>query len=246
MMAYAFERFLPAAKSWRELFDLVIVQAGKPSFFDARASLFEVVDEQGLLRPHVGKLVQGGAYLGGNARVIEAHLGLSGDEILYVGDHVYADIHVSSQALRWRTALVLRELEHEIEATDRFAGSQRELDALMAQKAACEQEHARARLSLQRASAAGQKPQRGAAERIRTLRDQMVELDQRIGPLAQQASQLGNARWGPLMHAGNDKSRLARQIERYADLYTSRVSNLLHLTPYGYLRAPRGSLPHDL
>ena len=49
-----------------------------------------------------------------------------------------------------------------------------------------------------------------------------------------------------LMRAGNDKSRLARQIERYADVYTSRVSNFLYLTPFGYLRAPRGSLPHDL
>jgi 5'-nucleotidase len=39
------------------------------------------------------------------------------------------------------------------------------------------------------------------------------------------------------MRAGNDKSRLARQIERHADVYTSRVSNLLHLTPFGYLRA---------
>ena len=43
-----------------------------------------------------------------------------------------------------------------------------------------------------------------------------------------------------------DKSHLARQIERYADVYTSRVSNLLALTPFVYLRSPRGSLPHDL
>jgi hypothetical protein len=47
------------------------------------------------------------------------------------------------------------------------------------------------------------------------------------------------------MHAGNDKSRLARQIERHADIYTSRVSNLQFLTPFGYLRAARGRLPHD-
>ncbi len=38
---------------------------------------------------------------------------------------------------------------------------------------------------------------------------------------------------------------IAGKIERYADVYTSRVSNLLHLTPFGYLRAPRGNLPHD-
>ena len=47
------------------------------------------------------------------------------------------------------------------------------------------------------------------------------------------------------MRAGNDKSRLARQIEGHADIYMSRVSNLLHVTPYGYLRGTRGSLPHD-
>jgi hypothetical protein len=47
------------------------------------------------------------------------------------------------------------------------------------------------------------------------------------------------------MRAGNDKSLFARQVERHADIYTSRVSNLLIETPYAYLRAARGSLPHD-
>jgi hypothetical protein len=47
------------------------------------------------------------------------------------------------------------------------------------------------------------------------------------------------------MRAGNDKSLFARQVERYADVYTSRVSNFLFQTPFGFLRAPRGSLPHD-
>ena len=40
-------------------------------------------------------------------------------------------------------------------------------------------------------------------------------------------------------------SRLAFQMERYADVYTSRVSNFLRYTPFVYLRSPRGSLPHD-
>jgi len=39
---------------------------------------------------------------------------------------------------------------------------------------------------------------------------------------------------------------MARQIERYADIYTSRVSNLLLHTPFVYLRSNRGSLPHDV
>ena len=47
------------------------------------------------------------------------------------------------------------------------------------------------------------------------------------------------------MRAGSDKSLFARQIERYADVYTTRVSNFLAETPYGYLRAARSNLPHD-
>jgi hypothetical protein len=80
---------------------------------------------------------------------------------------------------------------------------------------------------------------------MQKLRGQLVALDTRIAPLAAKASQLGNERWGPIMRCGADKSHLARQIERYADIYMSRVSNLLVYSPFAYLRAPRGSLPHD-
>jgi hypothetical protein len=42
-----------------------------------------------------------------------------------------------------------------------------------------------------------------------------------------------NKRWGYLTRAGlDDKSQLCRQIEKYADIYTSRVSNFLRYTPY--------------
>jgi hypothetical protein len=72
-----------------------------------------------------------------------------------------------------------------------------------------------------------------------------VELDERIAPLARESGELRNPTWGPLMRAGNDKSLFARQVEQYADIYTSRVSNLLETTPFSLLRAPRTSLPHD-
>ena len=51
--------------------------------------------------------------------------------------------------------------------------------------------------------------------------------------------------WGPLMRAGVDKSLFARQVEKHADVYTSRVSNFRAETPYGYLRAARVLLPHE-
>jgi len=77
------------------------------------------------------------------------------------------------------------------------------------------------------------------------LHGKLAEIDTRISPIAQAAVQLVNRNWGMLMRTGIDKSHLARQIENYADIYTARVSNFLHVTPYAFLRSSRGSLPHD-
>lgn len=56
----------------------------------------------------------GGLYSGGSAQMIESSLNVHGDEILYVGDHIYTDVSVSKVHLRWRTALICRELEEEV------------------------------------------------------------------------------------------------------------------------------------
>ncbi len=77
------------------------------------------------------------------------------------------------------------------------------------------------------------------------IRRRLVSIDEQITPLARRANRLFNEHWGLLMRAGRDKSHLARQVERYADVYTSRVSNFLAQTPFVYLRSPRGSMPHD-
>lgn len=244
MMAHAYDRHLPGDMTWRQLFDLVIVAARKPTFFTEHGPFFEVVDESGLLRPLLGPLQAGGLYLGGSASQVERDLGISGDEILYVGDHMFGDVHVSKRTLSWRTALVLRELEQEVAALEAYRETEMRLMALMREKEALEGRLSRARLGLQRLRQAG--GDGGELETlIQELRGQLLTLDAEIAPLAKAGTELVNARWGLLTRAGNDKSHLTRQIERYADIYTSRVSNFLHATPYAYFRSPRGVLPHD-
>ncbi|HJV22598.1 MAG TPA: HAD-IG family 5'-nucleotidase [Holophagaceae bacterium] len=249
LMSYAYDRYLPQGMTWRDLFDIIIVSARKPAFFTERGPFFEVVDEQGLLKPLQGRLRAGGTYLGGSAAQVERDLGLSGDQVLYVGDHMFGDVHMSKRRLRWRTGLVLRELEAEVEALEGFREAENRLADLMALKEELEAQVSRARLELQRHKAGyGPTPTEGPAAldaRIQDLKARLTSLDTEIAPLAQAATELLNPRWGLLTRAGNDKSHLARQIERYADVYTSRVSNFLHATPYVYLRSSRGSLPHD-
>ena len=248
MMAWAFDPWLPGDMTWRELFDVAIVSAGKPDFFSVRRPIFEVVDEEGLLRPARG-IRDGGVYLGGHAEMVEEYLGVPGEDILFVGDHVFADVHVSKNMLRWRTALVVRAIEEEMEALEAFKPKQAALSEMMERKDLLEHHFSIMRLALQRLDK-GYGPQSEVSaeelrQGIRSVRAELVALDARIAPLAKEAGELSNSIWGLLMRAGNDKSHLARQIERYADIYTSRVANFLFQTPFVYLRSPRGSLPHD-
>ncbi len=248
IMEYAFDPHLPKGAVWRDLFEMVIVSASKPGFFSSSNPLFRIVDEErSLLEPHLGRPTKGAVYFGGCAADLEEHLGLHGDQILYVGDHLFADVHVSKALLRWRTALVIRELESEVEALDDFRPSEVRLQALMADKEAMERRLAVLRLTSQR-NRLGYAPPGLDGDpdtEIEELKSRLAALDDEIAPLARAAGKIRNEAWGPLMRSGNDKSLFARQVERYADVYTSRVSNFLHATPYAFLRAARGSLPHD-
>lgn len=249
IMSWAFDPYLPKGMSWRDLFDVVIVAARKPEFFRSQARLFEIVNEEGLLRPASGGLEKGKAYFGGSARQVEKHLQMSGDEILYVGDHMYGDVHVSKDVLRWRTALILREMEREIRAIEAFRPQQEKLERLMEEKALLEDRLDSVRLAIQRKTVgygpAVNEPLEELEAKAQSLLEALQALDARIAPLAQASSKLGNELWGPLMRAGNDKSLLARQMESSADVYTSRVANFLAATPFLYARSARGSLPHD-
>lgn len=246
MLKAAIDPHLPRGTTWRDLFDLVIVGARKPDFFAGRGPLFQVADDEGLLRPCVAGPTGPGVYLGGHAGLVEEYLGLSGAEILYVGDHLYTDVQVSKNVRRWRTGLIVRELEDELAEVESRRTDQSRLDALMTEKATLELEQAQWRLLLQRGELAAADGGRDAAEaRLGRLRARLERLDEEVGPLAASLGAIANPTWGPLMYAGNDRSLLAHQVELYADVYTSRVSNLLLYTPFAYLRAPRGELPHD-
>lgn len=245
LMSYAFDRFLKG-RTWRDLFDVVIVQARKPSFFSGDAPAFRLVDDREHYTPHAGKLELGEVYLGGHARLVEASLGVAPDHILYIGDHIFADVLVSKDLLRWRTALIVRELEHELEQLRAFGIEQKQLDDWMHEKVLREHELSHLRMDLLHEKHARGRESSRVHHEMRAAKNQLAELDRRIAELVRRSTEGKNQRWGPLMRCGNDKSHLARQIERYADIYMSRVSNLMDYTPYAYLRAPRVNLPHEV
>lgn len=244
MMDFAIGRHLPGG-DWRSLFDVVVTSASKPSFFTSEPAGFEVVDrKRGLLQPHSGRYERGAVYFGGSAKQAEASLGVSGDRILYVGDHLFGDVHASKHTFRWRTALIMRELEDEFAA---LAGSDSdtELGPLMARKDADTNRLAQASMEAVRVGAEGGDATE-ANRQVRRLRSRLRRDDEAITPLARAAAERGNPAWGLMMRSGSDKSLFARQVERHADIYTSRVSNLRERTPFAYFRAVRSVLPHEV
>ncbi|GLC35595.1 hypothetical protein PLESTM_000341200 [Pleodorina starrii] len=250
MMSFAYDPFLPAGMRWRDLFDMVIVMARKPDFFNYNMSLYEVVTADGLMRPVLGAC-KGGLYCGGSARMVEKALGVEGDDLLYVGDHIYTDAALAKINFRWRTALIIRELELEIDALARGRPHRDALKELMTKKELIGDVFNQLRLSRQRwvhghTAAASFDDEEGINETLAQLLMVMEHLDDRIGPMLERDGEHFNKRWGYLSRAGlNDKSQLDRQIEKYADIYTSRVSNFLRYTPYSYFRSPSQSLAHD-
>jgi hypothetical protein len=119
----------------------------------------------------------------------------------------------------------------------------------MEKKEQLEREQSQLRVALQRKrhkyGPQPKQPFKALEAGLGDLRSRLTALDGEITPLAEAAGKVSNSRWGPLMRAGNDKSHMARQVERHADIYMSRVSNMIHATPFAYFRSPRGTLPHD-
>jgi hypothetical protein len=52
--------------------------------------------------------------------------------------------------------------------------------------------------------------------------------------------------WGSLFKAGPEVSTFGQQVETYACLYTTRVSNFGRYSPAHFFQRPRDRMPHEL
>ena len=54
-----------------------------------------------------------------------------------------------------------------------------------------------------------------------------------------------NPHWGPLFREGHEISKFGEQVEAYACVYTSCVSNFRFYSPSRHFRGPRDRMPHE-
>jgi 5'-nucleotidase len=265
VMSFLLDGRLKEYAGWRQYFDVVIVGGRKPAFFTERKPFLEVAPIRGVEQT-VGEVdserfERGRVYQGGNIADFERMAQAKGEEILYVGDHIFGDIVRSRRDSRWRTCLVVEELEHEIRATDGNSETIEALNDVDTRRHALDDELAVQRALLVRLEASlGDKdsvradPATGAAleEAARRLRKEvdvakrhLRALDRQAGEFQDTLDKSFNSSWGRLFKASNELSRFGAQVELYACTYTSRVSNFRHYSPVHFFRAPRERMSHD-
>ncbi|WP_306591407.1 HAD-IG family 5'-nucleotidase [Geothrix sp. 21YS21S-4] len=247
VMSHLLDGLDEARPRWRDYFDLVVVSSRKPTFF---------------LETPEAVLLEGQelCFSGGNTGWLESLLEAQGEQILYVGDHIYGDVLRSKKNASWRTLMLVPELERELKLLEAKAADLREMLDLETQR----------RRALRRASVlldqwkrnrgrrhvlgprlspdAAQALEREAvqlAAEAETLQRKAEAHGQDLDALAQAVEAAFNPVWGPIFRDRDEPTRFADQIRQFACAYTGRVGNLYMYDPHATLYAPVPTLPHE-
>jgi len=259
MMSYLLDGEMSEYPHWRNYFDVVIVAATKPAFFQEQRPLMERAGD--VLRPATFPLERGKIYEGGNLAELEQALGAVGDEVLYVGDHIYGDILRSKKESAWRTAMIIQELEGEVLAHDSCHDDFVRAQQLEIVRDRLEDElrfhqtrfkDFSRRLEAALAKANGQPRAEIEAERARVkhgidrVRGRLRQVDSELRAIERRVDQRFHPFWGSLLKEQNEESSFGSQVEEYACLYTSRVGNFFFYSPQQYFRSPRDEMAHEI
>jgi len=261
VMGYLLDGERKAYPSWRNYFDIVLVGAGKPAFFNELRPFIHIDPASGapITNGEIKHLARDKVYQGGNVVAFEQMTHIKGEQVLYIGDHIYGDILRLRKQHMWRTAMVLQELEREISVSDRLEAQIKDLELLDRRHRNLESEIDYQTLRLKKIQRLLDDEQCSAPLRARleearkltrlsveTLRDRAGLMDAEVDSLEARIDRAYNSHWGSCLREGNENSRFGEQVNDYADLYTSRVSNFGPYSPLRYFRAPRRPMPHEI
>jgi 5'-nucleotidase len=271
VMSYLLDGEADGYDGWARYFDWIIVGSCKPGFFTGSEPFWEIDPATGdKARKPVAEPSKGRIYEGGNQMGLQRAIGASPDEILYIGDHIYGDIVRSKKTSGWRTVLIAEELEREMRVRADYQVALEEILTLSElwerlSEEVSDQRHLQRGLKLLAAAdIAGEYRALGTAiddaeaarmlEQIRAkAKDRHDRLRTHEGSIAEavkcrsvEVDRAFNRYWGSMFAERYDASFFGAQLESYACLYTSRVSNFLLVSPNRYFRAPHGSMPHWL
>lgn len=259
VMSFLLDGVLPFFESWRDYFDIILVNGRKPSFFNDPNPFVRLDQHGNPLEETVNTLLPRQVYSGGNIHDLERMLNLTGAQILYVGDHIFSDIVISKRSAWWRTALVIQEMregvKHTVTHADQFNRiyqldqAARQIDDMINYQRTLTRSLER----VQKLIVALTSPETHVIDSTRERAEQEIEqrkkqLDTMLAEAEKLESELDqsfNKYWGRPFREHHELSHFGAQVKVYADIYTSQVSNFLFYSPDQHFRAERSFLPHE-
>lgn len=239
LLEYAIAPYMEPGESWYDLFDFVITLADKPRFFYDESRFLSINPDNGTMTNFHGPIKRG-IYQGGYATKLTEDLGVKGDEILYIGDHIYGDILRLKKDCNWRTALVVEELGEEIEAQHQARPTELNIVSSMKIKRQLEAEY------IQAYTQSIETPDETDTAQLETLQTELMNIDKDIANLLGKQHSYYNSKWGRIFRTGAEESYFAYQVDRYACIYMEQLTDLLEYSPLTYFRANRRLLAHDI
>ncbi|KAK0075392.1 hypothetical protein PV325_006953, partial [Microctonus aethiopoides] len=193
---------------WKNIFDVVVVQARKPRFFTDESRPMRIYDEiqKTQLWDRVTKLEKGVIYLEGTVKQLQDMTGWRGHQVLYFGDHPYSDLADVTLEHGWRTGAIIKELTHEIENLN---------DPVFKENANW----------LQMLTTLIEEHQDYDGPEVQEqLEMWMNERDQ----LRKELKRVFNQQFGSVFRTYHNPTYFSRRLFRFADIYMSSITNLLY------------------
>ncbi|MEI8345914.1 MAG: HAD-IG family 5'-nucleotidase [Pseudomonadota bacterium] len=238
LMDYAFNPFLKEHKHWKELFELVIVRAAKPNFFISRADFLKIDPDSGMMSNYSGPTTTG-LFQGGCAERLEKDFKLDGEEFLYLGDHIFGDVLTLKKHSNWRTGLIVEPLIGDLQAFVQTRDIQKQINQDMETKEKLEKEindFYDVRIETGKGF---------DKSKVDQLFQQIEKVDEKISANINEYTKKLNPYWGELMRAGSEESFFMGQVEKYACIYMSKISDLNDYSPRTYFRPRKRVLAHE-
>ena len=211
----------------------------RPRYFTENHRHLEVELETGKMSNRTGPLKLHGVYQGGNANKLEVDFKLRGDEILYLGDHIFGDIVSLKRSCEWRTALVIEELDEELSAFNKGLAGQNKIEEYMKEKEIHEE-----KLD-ELYTKEFEKHETVEKDLVRSHLSAIQEIDTKIAEVIKLYQDSFNPYWGEVMRAGHEESRFAGQVEKYACIYMNKIADLADYSPRKYFRPHRRPMAHE-
>lgn len=255
IMSYLLDRALDPYPVWTNYFDLVVVSAKKPQFFQGDTPFRTPENLTRDLDLKADPRAPERVLEGGNLAALEERLQARPGAVLFVGDHIYGDILRSKKATLWRTAMIIPELEAETAQLGAARDLVSRLRAIEERRRRLDDEinfHRTAVRELERIERSSnpvppdvRTSLRKGIDNLTRLRATLKEVVREAKDLEDRTDRTFNENWGMLFREGNDLSRFGEQVKAYACIYTSRVTNLGFYSPNQYFRAPPQELAHE-